>query len=81
MSQLLAVLPPYVPSRRNLFTKSNLNAATDVEEVTKRLRKNSGGEFYSVSADTKDNTEPNPQDIRKGNYFVLIIKFFVAILK
>jgi hypothetical protein len=81
MSQLLAVLPPYLPSscpdsvnktsRRNLFTKNKYTNSAELS--SKRLRKNSEGEFHPVPADgCKD---ANPQSVQ-GNVLCFIMDSF-----
>ena len=76
MTQLLAVLPPYLPSscpgstnktsRRNLFTKNKTNPDS-AESNAKRMRTNSEGEFHSVPADGDSCAEKNAQTVGKGN--------------
>ena len=76
MSQLLAVLPPYLPSscpgsvnktsRRNLFSKSKINSDGS-ESCAKRLRKDSEGGSHSVQADSENCVNVNQQTAAQGN--------------
>lgn len=76
MSQLLAVLPPYLPSscpgslnktsRRNLFSKNKMNSDWS-ESCAKRLRKDSEGESHCVLADSENCTNVNQQTVAQGN--------------
>lgn len=85
MSQLLAVLPSYLPSsfpgnvnktsRRNLFTKNKLNSCCS-ESNAKRVRTNSEGDCHKVKVDTVSCTDVN-ENTQKGKAFCFVLFCFV----